>query len=64
VDYTMRTEKEKRFVELTLDFENNSKIQIAFIDYILEENQAPRDFSFDLSTNLLISTKQVFEIKT
>lgn len=64
VDYTMRTEKEKRYVELIIDFENKSLIQIAFVDYELEENKSPKDFSFDLSTDLLISTKKIIEIKT
>lgn len=62
-DYTMRIEKENRFVELILEFENKSKIQIAFIDYKLEENKSPTDFSFDVSTNLLISTKKILSIK-
>ena len=64
VDYTMRTEKEKRYVELIISFENKSLIQIAFVDYKLEDNKSPKDFSFDLSTDLLISTKKVIEIKT
>lgn len=63
-DYTMRIEKENRFVELILEFENKSEIQIAFIDYKLEENKGPTDFSFDVSTNLLISTKKTLNIKT
>jgi len=64
VDYTMRTEKEKRFVEVILDFQNSSQIQIAFVDYVLEENKAPKEFSFHLSSDLLISTKKLIEIKT
>ncbi len=63
VDYTMRVEKEKRWVQLVIEFENKQHIQIAFIDYILEENKAPKDFSFDLSTDLLITTKKIIEIK-
>ena len=63
-DYTMRIEKEKRFVELILEFQNKSQIQIAFIDYTLEENKAPTDFSFDISTNLLVSTKNILEINS
>lgn len=63
VDYTMRTEKEKRIVEMVLEFQNKSKIQIAFIDYLLEENCPPKDFSFDIATELLVSSKKVIEIK-
>jgi len=63
VDYTMRTEKEERFVELILEFQNKSKIQIAFIDYTLEENKGPVNFSFNIITELLISTKKIMEIK-
>ena len=64
VDYTMRTEKEKRFVELIIGFQNSTQIQIAFVDYVLEENEAPREFSFNLSSDLLISTKKRIEVKT
>ncbi len=63
-DYTMRIEKENRFVELALMFENKSEIQIAFIDYKLEENKRPMNFSFDIATDLLISTKKIFKVKT
>nr|WP_299384150.1 hypothetical protein [Allomuricauda sp.] len=63
VDYTMRTEKEKRFVQMILEFQNKSIIQIAFVDYSLKEGMAPSDFSFDLQTDLLVSTKKIMEIK-
>jgi len=63
VDYTMKTEKEKRLVELLLTFQNTMQIQIALIDYLLEVNKAPKDFTFDISTELLISTKNIIEIK-
>lgn len=62
-DYTARIEKENRFVELILEFENKSKIQVAFINYKLQENKRPTDFSFDISTNLLVSTKKTLKIK-
>mgnify|MGYP000066235401 CR=1 FL=1 len=62
-DYRMQIEKEKRIVEMILDFQNKSKIQIAFVNYALEVNNQPRDFSFDISTELLISTKKIIEIK-
>lgn len=63
LDYTMRTEKEKRFVEMILEFQDGDQLQIAFVDYVLEENRAPQDFSYDLSTDLLVSTKKMVEIK-
>lgn len=62
-DYTMRIEKENRFVELIIEFQNKGLIQIAFIDYTLEENKAPTNFSFDVSTEILVSTKKIFEVK-
>ena len=62
VDYTMRTEKEKRFVELILDFENKTQIQIAFADYVLGANKIPTDFSFSIQPTLLISTKKIMPI--
>lgn len=64
VDYTMRIEKENRFVELVLEFENKTEFQIAFIDYELKVNKGPTDFSYDVSTDLLISTKKILKIKT
>lgn len=64
VDYTLRTEKEERYVELIIGFQNKSQLQIAFVDYVLEENKSPKDFSFDLSTDLLVSTKSILEIET
>lgn len=62
VDYTMRTEKEQRFVQLILELQNKSKIQIAFVDYNLEENRGPKNFSFSLMNEVLISTKKIIEI--
>lgn len=63
VDYTMRTEIEHQFVELVLEFQNKLKIQIAFVNFFLEENKAPTDFAFSINTNVLISTKKIMEIK-
>jgi len=62
VDYTMRTEIENQIVELVLEFKNKLKIQIAFVNYRLEENKAPTDFSFSINTNILISTNKIMEI--
>ena len=64
VDYTMRTEKEQRFVQLVLELQNKSKIQIAFIDYTLEENQGPENFSFSLMNDILVSVKNVIDVDT
>lgn len=63
VDYTMRTETETLFVELIIEFENTSKIQVAFVDYALHENKAPNNFSYNVNSGLLVSTKTVMEIK-
>ncbi len=63
IDYTMRTKKEKRFVEVILHFQNKLQLQIAFVNYTLDEKSSPKDFSFDITTELLISTKKIMEIK-
>lgn len=62
VDYTMRTEIEKQFVELILTFQNKEKIQIALVNFTLEENKAPTDFAYSINTSVLISTKKIIEI--
>lgn len=62
VDYTMRTEKTREFVELILEFEHGLTFQMAFIDYDVEENKAPGNFSYQLTNALLISVKNRIEI--
>lgn len=64
VDYTMRTEKEQRFVQFVMELQNKSRIQIAFIDYILEENRGPENFSFSLMNVVLISIKSIKAIES
>ena len=63
-DYTMRTEKEERVVELIIEFEYNYIFQIAMVNYNLKENQAPEDFSYDINNDILISTEKIIDIKT
>ncbi|MEM7186232.1 MAG: hypothetical protein AAF466_06205 [Bacteroidota bacterium] len=63
-DYTMRVEKEQQVVEIICHFDDNTHLQIAFIEYSLEENKAPTNFSFDLYNDILISIKHIFEIGT
>lgn len=58
-DYTMRIEKERRIVEMVLEFQNTYKIQIALVNYKLEPNEPPKDFSFGITTNILISIQNV-----
>lgn len=62
VDYTMRTEKEKRFVELILEFQNHSTLQIAFVTYVLEKEMQPKDFTFDITTELLVSLNKMISL--
>ena len=62
LDYTMRTETEKRFVEIVLEFDNHSYLQIALVNYSLVKNESPKDFIIDLHGELLISTKEIIEI--
>lgn len=62
LDYTMATKKESKLVELKLEFESNEKIQIATIDYELEENSSPKNYSYDINGELLISLNNEIEI--
>ena len=62
VDYTMQTATEKRLVQMILEFQNTSIIQIAFVTYSLIEDRAPSNFSYDLQSELLVSTKNIIEI--
>lgn len=62
LDYTMKTEKQNWFVELNLTFENKTQIQIALIDYKLEQNFPPNDFVYEVCRELLIATKNKIEI--
>ena len=55
VDYTMATEKESRLVELKVKFESNDVIHLATVDYELEENDSPKDFSYDINGEILIA---------
>jgi len=55
IDYTMATEKEFKLVELKLEFESDEKIQIATIDYELEENSSPKNYFYNINRELLIA---------
>lgn len=63
MDYTMIPKGQDRLVELILEFENKSKLQIAFIEYTCAENEVPTNFSFNIYSELLISTKEIMPIK-
>ncbi len=56
LDYTMRTQTENKLVELVLEFDNGTSMQIALVTYSMERNASPTDFMYDLHTHLLIST--------
>ncbi len=62
VDYTMKTKKEDRYVQMILKFENKEILQIAFVNYELISNQAPKRFMFDLNNDILVSTNEVIQI--
>ncbi|MDC8003658.1 hypothetical protein POV27_06315 [Aureisphaera galaxeae] len=61
-DYTMTKIVENRVVGMNLEFENGSKLQIAFINYQLEESDAPKDYYYDVTGELLVSIKGDVEI--
>ena len=63
-DYTMRTEKVKRFVEVILEFESGKNLQLSLITYDTETGKAPFNYRYDLSTELLITLNEEIEIKT
>jgi len=55
LDYTMVTKKESRLVELKIKFESNDILHFATIDYELDENGSPNDYSYDINGELLIA---------
>jgi hypothetical protein len=63
LDYTMATKKESKLVEIKIEFESNVKIQIATVDYELEENSSPKKYSYDINGELLIALNNEIEIK-
>lgn len=62
LDYTMRTETEKKFVEMVLEFDNHSHLQIGAVTYSLEKNEFPKDLIIELHGELLVSTQEIIEI--
>ena len=62
-DHAKPAVKEERLVEMTMFFDNNTHMQIAFVDYVLEDDKPPQDFTFDFCNALLIATKSIIEIK-
>ena len=63
VDYTMQTSKENHIVEMILEFVDNSILQIALVSYDLEEHKTPENYSYDITSDVLISTKEILSIK-
>ena len=63
VDYTMKTRKENHIVEMILEFVDNSILQVAFVNYDLEEYKAPENYSYDIANDILISTKEIVSIR-
>jgi hypothetical protein len=63
IDYTMRTQTEERLVSVLLEFDDENSMQIALVDYDLEEGEAPKNFIRDLYTDILISTREFIEVK-
>jgi len=55
LDYTMATKKESRLVELIIKFKSNDIVQFSIVDYHLEENSSPKNFSYDINGELLIA---------
>ena len=63
-DYTMQTKSEKLYVEMILKFGNNLLLQISLINYELQVDKAPANYSYDVSTELMLSVNNLIEIRT
>lgn len=62
VDYTMKTKKESRLVEMILNFEDGSALQLSTIDYLIEPGKSPVNFCYSISHELLISVDEYISI--
>lgn len=63
VDYTMKVEQVTKIVEVLLTFETNDTLQIATVKYDYEENKPPKNYRYDITSELLISLNHIIEIK-
>lgn len=63
IDYTMKTKKESRLVEIKLDFEDGSELKLASVGYQIKPNMNLEKFYFDTSQELLISLNRSIEIE-
>jgi hypothetical protein len=62
IDYTMKTKKVSKLVEILLHFEGNQTLQIALVNYDLLENEVPKNFRYNLSNDILISMNAIVKI--
>lgn len=50
-------------MEIILEFENNKTVQFAIVDYQLDSNEEPMDFTFENGAEILISFEKMVEIQ-
>ncbi len=62
VDYTMRTEQVKKLVDVRLVFESGDTLQVATIDYDVEEGNGPLNYRYSPFSELLIIHNRFLEI--
>jgi len=62
IDYTMKTKKVSKLVEMILHFEGNQTLQIALVNYDLVENEAPKNFRYNIINDILISMNTIVKI--
>ena len=62
LDYTMKTRKEWRLVEIKLEFPYDRKLQVSTIGYSLDAKKSPVDYTYLITEELLLSLKEL-EIK-
>lgn len=59
LDYTMKTKKEFRLVEVKLEFSYKRVLQISTIDYSLDTNNSPVKYVYWIVGGLLLSLKEL-----
>ncbi len=62
VDYTMKTEKITKLVEVFLTFEDNQNLQISLVNNFYEEKGEPKPHKYSVDEEVLISLNRI-EIK-
>lgn len=59
VDYTMKTEKNSKLVEVFLVFKNNQNLQISLVNNFYEEKGKPKPHNYSVDQEILISLNKI-----